>query len=452
MRPGLCPDTFMNNNAKGVVMSAYFEIAYAAASSRLCLFTGTGFSKALTENKAPGWQDLLISVCDGVKGGDALVEALFSDDGKNQLSLEEAAQVIDIRLKAVGKAGIHEAIAEKISELKLSGEFGEVEAFVKKNTLRVITTNYDTLFEKLAGDTCQSIAPGFPVPRASASTKVYHVHGSIASPLHMVVTADDYFRFMQGESYFSRKLSTALHENTVVILGYSLSDTNLKSIISDYKAFSRAHITGGNLFFVSRNSVDPNIKSYYAHCYGIRVLDRIEINAFFKRVSAQIPAASKYSGTGTASLKRVIEGNSYKDTYLKLDVSFYEINAAVGGLGKSINDPQIVAVLDKIIEKKIGFTREDGAWEQYDHLADWLTYLAMTLELKDTTIEKTFLEAVHHSMNKMSKNYVFGYSWAAYKTWSSRWADLQQPNRELIRSYIKKKCYDLDALEIVGRI
>lgn len=45
-------------------LSEFFEIAYAAASCKLCLFTGTGFSKAVTGNEAPSWQGLLESICD----------------------------------------------------------------------------------------------------------------------------------------------------------------------------------------------------------------------------------------------------------------------------------------------------------------------------------------------------------------------------------------------------
>ena len=45
-------------------MSEYFEIAYAAVAKRLCLFTGIGFSQALSDNDIPGWQKLLVSVCD----------------------------------------------------------------------------------------------------------------------------------------------------------------------------------------------------------------------------------------------------------------------------------------------------------------------------------------------------------------------------------------------------
>ncbi len=40
-------------------MSEYVELAYAAATSRLCLFTGTGFSKAVSNGEAPTWKELL---------------------------------------------------------------------------------------------------------------------------------------------------------------------------------------------------------------------------------------------------------------------------------------------------------------------------------------------------------------------------------------------------------
>jgi len=88
----------------------------------------------------------------------------------------------------------------------------------------------------------------------------------------MVVTSDDYFEFMNTASYFSRKLSTVLHENTVVILGYSLGDANLKAILSDYKGFVQSHRVSNSIFLVSRGSVDQTIIDYYSNCYGIRVI------------------------------------------------------------------------------------------------------------------------------------------------------------------------------------
>ncbi|MGQ2979632.1 MAG: SIR2 family NAD-dependent protein deacylase, partial [Polaromonas sp.] len=376
-------------------MSAYFEIAYAVAAGRLCLFTGTGFSKAVTENNAPSWEQLLSAACDMLPNAVVLKAALFPPVGAPRpLSLEEAAQVIDLELKRhVGKR-IYEVIAPSVAALTLSGDNAVIEAFFKAHPVRVITTNYDKLIEALKGDGCQSVSPGFPIPRADADTKVYHVHGSVDSPTNMVVTSDDYFKFMHGESYFSRKLSTLLHENTVVILGYSLGDTNLKSIMSDYRGFARANSSGGNMFLVSRSKVDLHVKMYYAHCYGIRVLDDLKIHDFFEQLTKQVPAAKKYHAESIPNINKVLgKTGFYTDDYLKIDVSYFEIINAVGGIGRNINDPEIVAVLERVISKKIELTGANGAWEQYEQLAEWLCHLATTLELAGSAIEETFLRA-----------------------------------------------------------
>ncbi len=184
-------------------MSEFFEIAYAAVSGRLCLFTGTGFSKAVTQNDAPGWRALLESVCDSTADPAGLIAALFPASGVHTLSLEEAAQVIAIELSKNDKS-IHDEIALRISSLSLKGDNSAISKFLSTRSYRVVTTNYDKLIETLAGaNECQSLTPGLPIPRSDSRVKIYHVHGSIDSPKNMVVTSEDYFRFINAESYFS---------------------------------------------------------------------------------------------------------------------------------------------------------------------------------------------------------------------------------------------------------
>jgi hypothetical protein len=432
-------------------MSAYFEIAYATASHQLCLFTGTGFSKAITENAAPSWQDLLKAMCDKLFNGDALKLALFSG-AIGTLSLEESAQVIALECARQGK-DIHHEIAVLIDAIVLAGDNTVIRKFFLDYSLRIVTTNYDKLAEQLADSKeCHSITPGMPVPRSQAKLKVYHVHGSTSSPKNMVVTSDDYFQFINTESYFSRKLSTLLHENTVVILGYSLGDTNLKAIINDYKKFSRDQAISGNIFYVSKSKIDQHIKDYYSHCYGIRVLDELDTHTFFERVTAEMPEALTCATSSIANIQKVLfENQVFTDNYLKVESSFFKIVASVNAIGRSINDPVVVTALEKILRKKIELTNENGAWVQYEHLARWLIYLGSILELKDTTIKSTYLEAVLKSMNSMSKTYYRGYSWHAYKAWDRKWSEVIATNRALIRAYIEANSTDPDAKEVVCR-
>ncbi|MGE8401342.1 MAG: SIR2 family NAD-dependent protein deacylase [Delftia tsuruhatensis] len=433
-------------------MSEFFEIAYSAVSNRLCFFTGTGFSKAVTENAAPSWQGLLESLCEKCENPTAIKESLFPTDSSNPLSLEEAAQVISIELLK-NENKIHEEIAGLIKAIEPKGDNSQISDFLSKRSFRVVTTNYDKLIEKLAGDSdCHSLTPGLPIPRSQARVKVYHVHGSVDAPENMVVTSDDYFKFINAETYFSRKLSTVLHENTVVILGYSLGDTNLKAIISDYKGFSRNHVIGSNIFLVSRSRVAQYIKDYYSHCYGIRVIDNTDVHEFFRKLNSAIPEAEKCAESSVSNIRNVIfKSHSFTKEFLKVENSFFEIVASLAAIGISINDSRVVAALGNIIDKKTELTKENNAWEQYEHLARWLIYLASILELKGTSIEGVFLTSTLRSMTTMRKEMYVGYSWHAYKSWSNRWDSIISSNRFLIKKHIEANTSWADALSIVHR-
>lgn len=433
-------------------MSEFFEIAYAAASEKLCFFTGTGFSKAVTNNNAPNWRGLLESLCDLTSNPSNLKSVLFPADKNYLLTLEEAAQIIEIELLKTGKS-IHHEITSLINASQLTGDNSDISDFLVKYSFKAITTNYDKLLEKLSGEQdCHSITPGRPIPRSHIRVEVYHVHGSVDSPENMVVTSNDYFQFINNESYFSRKLSTVLHENTVVILGYSLSDTNLKAIISDYKGFSSNHSVSSNLFLISKDKIDKHIKDYYSHCYGIRVLDQMEIHSFFKQLNLVMPKAEKHVEKSVENIKKVVYGTShFTNEYLKIEDSFFEIVSSLAAVGMSIKEPKVVSALGKIIETKIKLTHENGAWTQYEHLARWLIHLGSILELKKTSIEDIYLSATSRSMSTMSKKLYLGYSWQAFQLWNNRWSEITSSNRAIIQEYIVKKLPLPDALEVVNQ-
>ncbi|RVL60999.1 SIR2 family NAD-dependent protein deacylase [Sinorhizobium meliloti] len=432
-------------------MSEYFEIAYAAAAKRLCLFTGTGFSKALTANAAPGWQELLETICDKHIGSSEFKDALFPPGGASALQLDEAAQVIAIELLKIGK-NIHEEIASLIAGLALSGDYPEAKKFFQERSFRVVTTNYDKLAETLAGPDCPSLSPGRPIPRSTSRVKAYHVHGSIEVPGRMVVTADDYFGFMHSESYFSRKLSTVLHENTVVILGYSLGDVNLKYILSDYRGFVRNHVVSNSVFFVSRKPVDQRISDYYSNCYGIRVISNTEVEDFFRSVNSNFAAAEKCLEGSVNNIKKVLyEKHSFTEKYLQVESSFYEIVSSIGAVGASLDEDVVVRTFEDVIAKKMALTSQSGAWPQYVQLASWLTYLGSLVDVRKTAVENTFLKAVLFSMNHMSKSMKLGYSWHAYKVWDARWSSITADNRALIAGYILDNSAEADAIEVASR-
>ncbi|OAT26123.1 SIR2 family NAD-dependent protein deacylase [Proteus myxofaciens] len=430
-----------------------YEIAYSAVTKRLCLFTGTGFSKAITENKVPGWQELLEIACDRLDGLDKIKHSLFPKTGSNPLSLEEAAQVIYIEYQKKNK-DLHEQIADIIKEITLSGDNTPIETFLKNNSIRIITTNYDKLIEEMLSiDNCQSLAPGLPIPKCSSNIKIYHVHGSVDSSSNMILTSDNYFKFINHDSYFSKKISSMIYENTIVILGYSLGDTNLKAIINEYTAFSRENVIGSSMFLVSRREVEPYLKEYYFHCYGIRVVDNLETHEFFEKLNLKVKDVKKRAESSIDNIKKVIRGtHSFSKKFLQVENSFYEIIVSLAAFGARVTDKNAMIMIEKIIQEKIKLTRGDSAWDQYVHLANWLIYIATIIEIKDTSLEKIYLEAVSHSMNRMSKDYSRGYSWHAYGAWKSKWPSIIVSNRVMLKNYVSNNIANQDAVSLVENL
>lgn len=66
----------------------------------------------------------------------------------------------------------------------------------------------------------------------SKNPLVYHIHGEVDNPETMVLTEDDYLRFITGihqryDILFPAKVSMTISSNALMFIGYSLSD-NLK--------------------------------------------------------------------------------------------------------------------------------------------------------------------------------------------------------------------------------
>lgn len=435
-------------------MYDYFEIAYALAGQSLCLFLGTGFSKHITNNEAPSWLELLQKCCDELDDPDKIKEELFPD-GKNILPLEECAQIIELLLTREEK-NLREIIADIISDIKIDEEASEkvVAFFNKYEDIKIITTNYDTLIENsIAPKLCNSYCPGKPIPKRKRGIEVYHIHGSTDSPNDIIVTANDYYKFINIPSYFQNKIYSLIQENTTVIIGYSLGDPNLKPIFNYYSNTNLSSLNRGSLFYVTtRKRVPLHIKDYYEYCYSIRVIENARIDRLLGRIESQYEDAKERYEKRQETLQRILRDKrrKYSDSFLKVRHSFFHIISAASAIGENIKSRKMKVLINKILKSKIGFTSESQAWEQYDHLAEWIVYLGSVIDIKGTLLEKTYLKAVNHSMSTMSKEHRIRYCWEAYQTWKFHWESITRKNRTMIKQYVEEEKISIDAIRIVN--
>lgn len=211
-------------------MTDYIDISSSLYTNSLTLFVGTGFSKYITNGKAPSWLELLVETTKAIDKNDKLLNQLFNSDSSDKIKeskydLTICAQILENEYKR-SKKNIKEEISriirtsvnedtidpKKISHLK--------DFFTKFGNVNIVTTNYDTIFsEYILPLTSRIIVEGSTIPRINTGQNIYHIHGSISKPKSIVLTINDYYNFQNTNNYFSRKFFTLLQETTVAILG-----------------------------------------------------------------------------------------------------------------------------------------------------------------------------------------------------------------------------------------
>lgn len=434
-------------------MDPYYELAYALESKSLCLFVGTGFSMHLTDRKAPNWIGLLKQCAEELEDGDSLCEQLFPDN-KPIMPLEECASIIQVKMHYNGLC-LHTAIANRIEDLRLGKNADYTKKFVNKFLdLKFVTTNYDRLIDRELLKECDrtTYGSGFPINRQPRGVQIYHIHGSVKYPKKMVVTSDDYFRFLNSPDYFSSKVQTLIEENTTVIIGYSLGDINFKSILNKFRVNRHHDINRQNLFFLSRSKIDNHVRDYYDRSYGLRVIDETDIDDFLRKVTKKHESIKGRVNKSRDLLFPVLEKKKkFTDSYLKKKDSFFEIIATLSSNAVLVSHPDVVRFLKDVLQRKNNFTNEDGAWNQYVHLANWLVHLGCIMDIKPTPLKEAYLDAVETSFRNMSKKKTLGRSWDAFWAWKKGWNSLTYDNRVMIIEHFEEDDRTEDMNEVLGQ-
>ena len=61
--------------------------------------------------------------------------------------------------------------------------------------------------------------------------EIYKIHGSVEVPESIIINEEDYVKFEEKSSYLAAKLMTIFMEYPIIFIGYSISDSNIQSII-----------------------------------------------------------------------------------------------------------------------------------------------------------------------------------------------------------------------------
>lgn len=216
------------------------------------LFVGSGFSRRYIN--APTWEELLVSMaklCPNITKNYAYYKQSYKEeinigtsfiDPFKEWAWEQMDQFpselfstdydSDIYLKYKISEHINNVTPlDPISELtELQDELLALKAI---NPHAIITTNYDTLLQKIFHDYEPIVGQQILKYNTFSIGEIFKIHGCVSDPKSLILTRNDYDEFAKKKKYLSAKLLTFFAEHPLLFIGYSASDPNIRSILSD---------------------------------------------------------------------------------------------------------------------------------------------------------------------------------------------------------------------------
>lgn len=198
------------------------------------LFVGSGISRRYYDT--PDWEALLKAVATriGFDGNE------IKKWGTNENIATELEYHCFSKYQPDYKNGedrrypLRKIIKEIIEQKKeiLTEKEGEVSCLGNITPTAIVTTNYDELLENVFEKKAFSICVGQDIILSNNNSgTIYKIHGSISDLSSIVITQEDYDRFMSHSKYLYAKLMTLFWEYPIVFMGYSINDANVKDIL-----------------------------------------------------------------------------------------------------------------------------------------------------------------------------------------------------------------------------
>ena len=194
------------------------EILDALRDGNLVVFAGAGVSKAAG---LPDFKELSEQIAEG--------------SGKKQEDGETEHEFLD-RLKSC-KVNVHNRAAKILdSQNKLPAELHKnlLRLFSDVESVRIVTTNYDRLFEQAAQGIFDSV-PSYHVPALPSGhdfNGIVHVHGSVDLSNKMILAGSDLGKGYIDEKHVSDFLLKLFPNFTTLFVGYSHKDTMMNFLIA----------------------------------------------------------------------------------------------------------------------------------------------------------------------------------------------------------------------------
>lgn len=212
------------------------DIVEAAEDEELLLFCGAGISRPAG---LPSFQGLTKNIYEetGAEWREREKQEFDSGNYDRVLNLLE-------RQSRLGPEKVREVVYQQLQageEPDLSTHEAILDlARTQEETVRLVTTNFDRLFEEAADDLRIASAPMLPPPKPHRWKGLVYLHGRLGDNPdqneELVLTSGDFGRAYMVEGWASRFVSELFQHFTVVFVGYGVEDPVLRYMIDAFAA------------------------------------------------------------------------------------------------------------------------------------------------------------------------------------------------------------------------
>lgn len=267
------------------------NIQKAQNENYLSIFTGAGIS---ANSKLPKWEELMKDISKELYGKEEIKE--------DNLTLAEKFY------NQFGENYYYQKLNEWIPNSAKPNELHK--KIVKLKLKNLITTNWDNLFEQAINDEGRFyniIAKDADIGYSTGFSKLIKMHGSLEDQ-NIVFKESDYLRYSDNFPLIENYIKGIFSTDLVVLMGYSLSDNNVKQIISWV------------------NSKASNIKPIYFIKIN-KCFDKLEFD-FYKNKNIYILYLDdeKYKNN---KIESFLDNLLNQEQYVLKDINDQEINAKV---------------------------------------------------------------------------------------------------------------------------
>lgn len=207
-----------------------------AELGKLVIFVGSGVSCNI--DGMPSWSELVAKMAKEVgyshcascekKQAECEKFCVYRDKYSSDEYLKIPQYVFNKDPEKYRKMIVDSFTAEK-ADSPLSHEIFEI------NPAHIITTNFDSLLESSSHPTreqCDVIINDKDLLTAEKSKYIIKMHGDLDSPDTLVFKEEDYLDYSQNHILIELFVKSLLVDHTILFVGYSLNDYNIKLIVS----------------------------------------------------------------------------------------------------------------------------------------------------------------------------------------------------------------------------